>query len=431
MLKIGSESSNFQPRTFSFAYPVMKRQREDALLELRRIGTSTSSIIKCVQALREKPELLTHAASSTTMNRHLHEQYALHSHCIDLPLKTGGVFKWHVVLPQTSVICFSERAGTFRDVMIKTAARVGAAHKWPIILYNDEVTPGNVLRADNRRKFVAFYWSLLDFGQALRREECWLHMGVLRQSLLNTISGGLSSVTRMLLRACLLEDTESLTSGVTLNIPAPYLFFGSIGVILGDESSLKQTWDLKGASGLRPCIKCKNCTMKNSGLQELDASGFLLTICCEDILAFDPQSNADIWWVCDHLMERQRVVSKKQLDKLETAVGVLWNPLGILADQDLREFVKPLDICFDAMHCYYSSGVASLEMHLFLEAASAQLGLTFKDIRLYFAADWRLQDNVKTSAIGEMTFSDNREKSSKESFKGMASELLCVYPTIE
>ena len=43
----------------------------------------------------------------------------------------------------------------------------------------------------------------------------------------------------------------------------------------------------------------------------------------------------------------------------------------------------------------------------------------------------KLSDNVKSAALGEMTFSDSREKSSKDSFKGMASELLGIYPVME
>ena len=212
----------------------MKRQRQESLLELRRIGSSTSSIVKCVNALREKPELLRHAASATTMNKQLHEQYAHHAHTIELPLITGGTFKWYVILPHTALRFFSERAGSFRELMVKTAARVGVAHKWPVVVYNDEVCPGNVLRADNRRKFAAFYWALLDFGAALRREECWLYIGILRHTMLNTISGGLSAVMRALLRACFCGQTENLTSGVTLKVSHISIFiFGLFRCHLG------------------------------------------------------------------------------------------------------------------------------------------------------------------------------------------------------
>lgn len=45
---------------------------------------------------------------------------------------------------------------------------------WQIILYSDEVTPGNPLATNNMRKFQAIYWSFLEFGvNALSREESW------------------------------------------------------------------------------------------------------------------------------------------------------------------------------------------------------------------------------------------------------------------
>jgi len=43
---------------------------------------------------------------------------------------------------------------------------------WHLLLYTDEVTPGNPLATLNKRKFHALYWSFLEFGvTALSRED--------------------------------------------------------------------------------------------------------------------------------------------------------------------------------------------------------------------------------------------------------------------
>ena len=46
---------------------------------------------------------------------------------------------------------------------------------WGMVLYNDEVTPGNQLRQKHPRKLEGFYWSVLEFGPpVLSDEEGWL-----------------------------------------------------------------------------------------------------------------------------------------------------------------------------------------------------------------------------------------------------------------
>ena len=45
---------------------------------------------------------------------------------------------------------------------------------WRLLLYSDEVTPGNVMASINRRKFQAVYFSFMEFGSvALSHEEAW------------------------------------------------------------------------------------------------------------------------------------------------------------------------------------------------------------------------------------------------------------------
>jgi hypothetical protein len=49
-----------------------------------------------------------------------------------------------------------------------------ADEPWQLIIYTDEVTPGNPLATNNKRKFHAVYWSFLELGMnALCREEAW------------------------------------------------------------------------------------------------------------------------------------------------------------------------------------------------------------------------------------------------------------------
>ena len=408
----------------------MKRQRRDRLLSLRRFNAPAATIAKILETVRQTPQLLHEPTSATTVSRHTRHQFGEHSHALELVLESGGVFEWPVVLPQHALKYFAERNGYIRELLLREAPKFGAAHHWKTIFYNDELGVGNVLRADNRRKFVAFYWSLLEFGSDLRFEDAWFCCGMLRTGVLQKVRGGLSAVTRAILRAAFVPHPtdQTFTSGITLNLHVPYLFVCQFSVSLGDEASLKETWDLKGSSGMRPCVRCKNCTMKRAALSQHDP--LLQTISCINFELFDPQSDNDIWWACDHLMQRQRLDSKANFERLETACGLNWNIRGVLADQELREYVKPTSIHFDGMHCYFSQGIAGLELRNFPEALT-RVGINFAEVRQYFEADWRMLGNINTRAIAAMTLSENREKSSEASWKGMASELLSVYPIMD
>ena len=49
------------------------------------------------------------------------------------------------------------------------------ASKWSLILYSDEVSPGNQLKANNKRRLQTFYWTVKELGpKALSSEDAWM-----------------------------------------------------------------------------------------------------------------------------------------------------------------------------------------------------------------------------------------------------------------
>ena len=53
---------------------------------------------------------------------------------------------------------------------------------WHVIVYFDQLTPGNVLRPDNKRKAYLIYFTVTEFGDIIRHENAWLPIGILRHS---------------------------------------------------------------------------------------------------------------------------------------------------------------------------------------------------------------------------------------------------------
>ena len=45
------------------------------------------------------------------------------------------------------------------------------AAPWRLLLYCDEIVPGNQLAYKSERKFWAWYWSILEFGSAALADE--------------------------------------------------------------------------------------------------------------------------------------------------------------------------------------------------------------------------------------------------------------------
>ena len=72
---------------------------------------------------------------------------------------------------------------------------------WNIILYSDEVMPGNVLAVINNRRFHAIYWSFMELGSnALSRQESWFTLLLEFSTWVNLMHAGLSQVVKQCIK---------------------------------------------------------------------------------------------------------------------------------------------------------------------------------------------------------------------------------------
>ena len=72
---------------------------------------------------------------------------------------------------------------------------------WNLVVYTDEVTPGDPLATLNKRKFHAMYWSFMELGlAALSREEAWFTITCEYSVLVNQLHSGLSQVVAACLK---------------------------------------------------------------------------------------------------------------------------------------------------------------------------------------------------------------------------------------
>ena len=122
-----------------------------------------------------------------------------------------------------------------------------------LVIYAGEATPGNVLRLDNRRKVLAVYVTLREFGPVLvKHADMWLPLAILRSSQIKDILGGTSFCMRTLLRRIFITDKVT-SEGVLLDLQLPQPRFVRLQLVLGNfiggGDAQRATWNAKGASG--------------------------------------------------------------------------------------------------------------------------------------------------------------------------------------
>ena len=88
-----------------------------------------------------------------------------------------------------------------RDAIAGALEKTGG--KIRMILYTDEVTPGQQLNSRNFRKCHGIYWSLADLPpECLCQEVWWFTMSAIRAHQVDRLDGGMSQLIKRLLHVC-------------------------------------------------------------------------------------------------------------------------------------------------------------------------------------------------------------------------------------
>ena len=395
-----------------------KKRRLAALIGLK--GVTCEALAAILKQVRDDP---IEPVSAWCMNKFFQDEFAKVKLDLQLPMGSRKVFTWSVCSVPKLVEYFAAHSRSFRVVMDR-ATRTPEPLQG--ILYLDEVTPGNVLKPDNHRKFWAIY---LGFRQVeanmLYREEMWLPVAMLRTTIAHKV--GVSYCVRQLLRSMLLEPTRLASTGCAIQLSSPTLLRLAISNILADEAALKSTWCNKGAGGHRCCFFCRNVVSLHADLTS--GQDYIVDVSCSKPDRFDRASDSDIWAAFDRLAREKNVLGQGRFEALEKAVGITYDDTCLLADQELRRHVKPTSSLMDWMHNFLVHGICSMEIHAFMACIKAKLGLSFVDLGTFASAAWLWPGSQDTHKIHDI-FTPSRERSCSHSFKASASELLMLFPIL-
>ena len=331
---------------------------------------------------------------------------------------TNDAFVWHYVSPFALLHHICTLSSTFASIVGSHLAQ----QTNNIMLYFDETKPGNVLRPDPGREFMAIFWTFRELPEYLRHRVIgWFPFGFLRQTKMNQLVGGVSALASRVIRAFFGSSgfnfqlgCRCLVNGVDVYIRA------GLGGILADEKGLKQVYDVKGSSGTKPCLVCKNMTSKH---KDLSGHGYFVGLHCSKYASLDRHSDESFYEMVDLLLEKQPHLKKGEFQKYCQVLGLNFSPEGLLFQPDLRPLVKPVTGTFwDWMHVLVSGGLADVELGLFTQRIVAE-GIPLSKIEAFV-----LQfQGFKGGPFGK-NFLTRRLTGDGSAYHGFAGELLSLLP---
>jgi hypothetical protein len=330
---------------------------------------------------------------------------------------------------------FARECPCFQKLLLRACSQ---SQQLTLVVYTDEVTPGNALSPDNLRKAYLFYVSVLEFGKALRREAAWFPVALVKHASLDLITGGLSRFCRDVFR--IWKASDLFKHGFVMNLcgHARVVKFQALKtVLLVDYAAAAGSWSAKGASGTRPCIGCKNVLLWRSHLEQFaNPDGYLVSICCSDPSKFDVMTDEDYKATAAELV-RAAALSAAELARVEISAGFKFEPEGLLQANDLTPgFLTPVRTLVDGMHNLYASGgIVNVETGLFVKCLRSA-GLELESIQQLVAASWerpfmRKRRSGMDSNPWRVSSLLNDHKLADDHYKGNASELLSLLPALE
>ena len=228
-----------------------------------------------------------------------------------------------------------------------------------------------------------------------------------------------------------LGDQSMAVAGVALPIGPDGAFVtvrARLVSVVADEEALNAMFYIKGASGAVPCgVLCSVVNKQRAddvanGVKSLtDFDPSIVDLSCPDIYKCGLRTDAEVWGMCEEL----RACSLQDLAKNEHSMGIKYHPDTLLYQVPLRSFVLPAThATVDPMHVLFSNGLLATEIILFMGTVTEQTGASLGEAR-QFQADEKWEPLTAAAAISEA-----REKSSTNSLKAGATELLIVYPLL-
>lgn len=295
-----------------------------------------------------------------------------------------------------------------------------------ICIYSDEITPGNAMKHDNKRKLQCVYWAVMDTGPlSLLDEDNWFLLTAVRSTVVNRLPGGMGQLMETML-GCFFKPGASFEDGLLVTTAdGPLVVFAHVNTVLGDADALKMFFDVKGATGSMLCMLCRNITAHTHDLAIHDRRNFLIPSTCTDLTKIVPSTDQTIADAVA-LLKANVGGAPGHFKDMQQAIGIKYAPLGVLFSNRLTGRISLVSsVMYDWMHCYMCNGIFSTEVGLLLgKLAAADVSSTFIHNRVQ-AYTWPRRLSSR-SATGKCMFQKRTGTLSSE-LKCSASEGLSMF----
>lgn len=260
---------------------------------------------------------------------------------VEVPLQGDEAYKAAIVNIHTLLFTAFAQGGGFYNLLMETMTKhpPDPAAPYQLCLYTDEVVPGNALSHDNKRKIWVAYGSLLQFGpQVLSQESAWLTLATARSSFLAHVHGGIGQLMKVVIKEAFQSPRCDLQkAGILLKAPNGTLHrvWIKLGCFVQDGAAHRAVFGIKGDSGTRMCLLCKNIVSKKSDLVGEAGAEMLVT---ENVKEHQLEltSDADIWRSVSRMRSQQLTMYLKLISS--KFVCILW--VGLFSQVVPELFLK-------------------------------------------------------------------------------------------
>ena len=179
---------------------------------------------------------------------------------VALPMRDGTSFQWPTANLQKLMRYLIDRAPEFHEFLQYVYAHTPGTPEqpWRMVLSEDELVPGALLRIDNKRKTLCHYLTFMEFPSSARKHVAgWLPLAFLRAEVIKECQGLTSCVEKHLLRNLLLGEQSVVLQGIVLPIgrdKAPVVIFAHLSRSVNDEAAEKAFWSSRGLTSHEPML---------------------------------------------------------------------------------------------------------------------------------------------------------------------------------
>ena len=328
----------------------------------------------------------------------------------------------------TYLVALFARGGSWAQLLSTVHAQCPSSPSkpWRLIVYLDELVPGNVLgRAE--RKSWAWYTSFLEFGNHMSSIHSWLTIALARSSKVSKLEAGVSQITASLLRSIFCNPLCFLQTGIILKDPRSSttirLHF-EFGMVLADGAAQKQVWGSKWDSGSKFCFLCAN--VRASGTNEANMHSNITKYSQLKLT-----SDQDVLQSYASLHARKQHCTKADFELWQQATGWSHSDQALLLDQQLNSMglLRPCSqFAHDPMHGVLQ-GTAPICLFHFLCSMEEDLEI-WSFLENYFPL-WKFPNNSKTPHLG--TFFQKKKVAThknNQKISCQASECLALFPVV-